>query len=306
MSLRDELDWGKLVSLRLEAKMVADGVYAGDHRSVRRGAGIEFGGHRNYLPGDDLRFLDRHARMRHGVLLVREFETETDRALRLIVDASGSMAYQGEGSRRTKYGFSALLAAALCRVALTRGDRVALDFVAGGAQTRPVPAGGGRDAFERLTGHLESASPSGLADLAAFERALAPTLRHARRGSAVVLFSDLLDLPEGAADLVAGLCTGGRAVCVVRVLDRAELEFPFEGPVALRALEGDAFIETEADSVRAEYLERLAELRASWETRLVRRGGRLIAASSADDPVETVRQVLFALAQAGSNERGHA
>jgi uncharacterized protein (DUF58 family) len=306
VSLRDELDWGRLASLRLEAKMVADGVYAGEHRSVRRGAGVEFGGHRNYLPGDDLRFLDRHARMRHGVLLVREFETETDRALRLVVDASGSMAYRGDGSRRTKYGFAALLAAALCRVALTHGDRVALDFVAGDADTRPVPAGGGRDAFERLTGHLESATPGGLADLGAFERALAPTLRHARRGSAVVLFSDLLDLPEGAADLVAGLCTGGRAVCVVRVLDRAEIEFPFEGPIALRALEGDAFIETEADSVRAEYLARLEALRSTWETSLVRRGGRLIAASSSDDAVETVRQVLFALAHAGAGERGQA
>lgn len=304
MSVRQELDWGKLASLRLEAKMVADGVYSGAHRSVRRGAGVEFGGHRNYSPGDDLRFLDRHARMRHGVLLVREFETETDRALRLIVDASSSMAYRGEGSRRSKYDFAALLAAALGRVALSGGDRVALDFVAGTESTRPVPASGGRDAFERLTGHLESAGPSGTATLVSFERALAPTLRHARRGAAVVLFSDLIDLPHGAEDLVAGLCTGGRAVCVVRVLDRAELEFPFEGAVAFRAVEGDAFVETDASAVRNEYLARLRELRETWESRLLLRGGRLVAASSADDPVESVRQILFALAQAGSNERG--
>lgn len=306
MSLRQALDWGKLASLRLEAKLVADGVYSGAHRSVRRGAGVEFGGHRNYLPGDDLRFLDRHARMRHGVLLVREFETETDRALRLIVDASASMGYRGEGSKRSKYEYAALLAAALGRIALSGGDRVALDFVGGGAATFPVPAGGGRDAFERLTGHLESATPSGLADIAAFERALAPTLRHARRGAAVVLFSDLLDLPDGASDLVAGLCTGGRAVCAVRVMDPAELAFPFEGPVALRALEGDAFVETDADAVRHEYLNRLEQLRESWEARLLRRGGRLVAASSADDAVESVRQILFALAQAGSNEGGYA
>lgn len=285
---------------------MADGVYSGAHRSVRRGAGVEFGGHRNYLPGDDLRFLDRHARMRHGVLLVREFETETDRALRLIVDASGSMQYRSEGTRRSKYDFAALLAAALGRIALSGGDRVALDFVAGGETTRAVPASGGRDAFERLTGHLESATPEGAATLQTFERALAPTLRHARRGAAVVMFSDLLDLPDGAEDLVASLCTGGRAVCVVRVMDAAELEFPFEGPVALRALEGEAFVETDADAVRHEYLLRLQRLRDVWEGRLLLRGGRLVALSSAADPVESVRQILFALGQAGANERGHA
>ena len=306
MSLRQELDWGKLASLRLEAKLVADGVYSGAHRSVRRGAGVEFGGHRNYLPGDDLRFLDRHARMRHGVLLVREFETETDRALRLIVDASGSMSYESDRARRSKYAFSAVLAAALGRIALSGGDRVALEFVAGGDATRPVPASGGRDAFERLTGHLESATPEGSASLQSFERALAPTLRHARRGAAVVLFSDLLDLPEGAEDLVASLCTGGRAVCVVRVMDPAELEFPFQGPVALRALEGEAFIETDADAVRHEYLERLQRLRDTWEGRLTLRGGRLVGVSSSDDAVESVRRILFALGQAGANHRGHA
>jgi uncharacterized protein (DUF58 family) len=298
LKLRDALDWGKLAPLRLEAKMIADGVYAGAHRSVRRGAGVEFGGHRSYVPGDDLRFLDRHARMRHGVLLVREFETETDRALRLIVDASASMGYASEGAPRSKYAFAALLAAALGRVALSRGDRVALDFVAGEG-TLPLPSSGGREAFERLSGHLENSEPAGGADDHAFERALAPTARHARRGAAVVLLSDLLDLPEGAPDLVAGLCAGGRAVVAVRVLDPAELSFPFRGPIALRSLEGDVFVETEADSVRSGYLEALAKLGASWEARLLQRGGRLVRASTADDPVEVVREILAALSGAG-------
>src|SRR5262245_28474290 len=89
-------DWSKLPSLRLRARSVADGVYAGLHRSPRRGAGVEFGGHREYVPGDDLRFVDRHALMRHGRLLIRQFETETDRTLCLVMDASGSMAFSSE------------------------------------------------------------------------------------------------------------------------------------------------------------------------------------------------------------------
>lgn len=70
-SIERRLDWGELAPLRISARHAADGVYAGGHRSQRRGAGVEFGGHRAYTPGDDLRFIDRHALMRHGRLLVR-------------------------------------------------------------------------------------------------------------------------------------------------------------------------------------------------------------------------------------------
>jgi uncharacterized protein (DUF58 family) len=303
--VREGVDWGKLAPLRLRARLVADGVYAGGHRSIRRGAGVEFGGHRSYVPGDDLRFLDRHARMRHGVLLVRQFETETDRALRVIVDASASMAYRSEGAPAEKYAYAAVLAAALGRIAVIGGDRVALDFVAG-ERCLPLPSTGGREAFERLVGHLESANTGGEGRAASFEQALGPAYRHSRRGAAIVLLSDLLDLPDGAPDLLAGLCVGGRAVVAVRVLDPAEIEFPFRGPITLEALEGATLVETEGEGARAAYLEALAALAATWETRLLARGGRLVLASTADDPVLIVRNILAAMARAGEGVRGAA
>src|ERR1700745_1820346 len=96
------LDWGSLAPLRLRARLVAEGVYAGSHRSARRGAGVEFGGHRQYVPGDDLRWLDRRSLLLHDRLLVRQFETETDRALRLVVDATASMGYRGREAPAAK------------------------------------------------------------------------------------------------------------------------------------------------------------------------------------------------------------
>lgn len=40
--LRTKVDWGSLAPLRLRARLVAEGVYAGSHRSARRGSGVEF------------------------------------------------------------------------------------------------------------------------------------------------------------------------------------------------------------------------------------------------------------------------
>jgi uncharacterized protein (DUF58 family) len=292
-SLRGALDWGSLAPLRIRARKVADGVYAGAHRSHARGPGVEFGGHRSYAPGDDLRWLDRHALMRHGRLLVREFETDTDRCLRLLVDASASMGFRSDRAPAAKLAYAALLAAALARIALASGDPVALSWF-GGTRCRPLPGTGGREAFDRVVGALEDARPGG--DLSgneqALDRALIPLAQHARRGALIVLLSDLLDLPEGAADRLAGLATRGRTVIVVRVLDPLEARFPFDGPVRLRSSEGNTVVETDARAARAGYLTALEQLAEAIDDRLLRRGGRLVRATTTDDPVGIVRAVL--------------
>lgn len=294
--LRQALDWGKLAPLRLRAKSVADGVYAGGHRSRRRGAGIEFGGHRAYVPGDDLRFIDRHALLRHGELLVRQFETETDRTLCILIDASASMSYRSEGAPGPKYAYAALIAAALCKIAVGAGDRVALDWF-GGERTVELGTAGGREAFERVVGALETAQPNAdlRADLPALERAVARVERRAVRGSAVVVLSDLIDLPEGAEQALATLGTRGKTLAVARVLDPSELTFPFTGPLHLKAVEGDARVETDGALARPEYLAALAAHTQRWSDRLLTRGGSLVSLSSAQDPVQAVRQVLAAL-----------
>lgn len=298
--LRQRLDWGKLAPLRLRAKSVADGVYAGGHRSRRRGAGIEFGGQRSYVPGDDLRFIDRHALLRHGTLLVRQFETETDRTLCLLVDATRSMSYRGEQAPGAKYAYAALLAAALTKIAVGAGDRVSLDWF-GGERTVELATAGGREAFERIVGALETAQPSAdlRSDLPALERAVARVERRASRGSSVVVLSDLLDLPDGAEHALASLGTRGKGLAVVRVLDPDEVTFPFSGPLHLHAVEGEARVETDAALARPEYLAALAAQARNWSERLLSRGGSLVLCSSADDPVKSVRNVLDAVAGLG-------
>ncbi len=294
-SIRKALDWGSLAPLRLRSRLVAEGLYAGAHKSSRRGAGIEFGGHREYAPGDDLRWLDRRSLLRHDRLLVRQFETETDRALRLVLDATGSMAYRGDKAPGSKLAFAALVGAALARVALANGDPVGLAFI-GGEDCPPVPVASGREAFERLIGALENVHAGGdaRADAQILDRALGVLARAARRGSVLVVLSDLLDLPDIAADRISALTTRGRAVVVVRVLDPDELTLPFEGTVRLRGLEGEVVVETDVEVIRDQYLAALEAIRAQWDRALVSRGGRLVTATTSDDPVRVVRAILEA------------
>ncbi len=293
------IDWGELAPLRLRARAIAEGVYAGVHRSLRRGSGVEFGGHRPYAPGDDLRFIDRRALLRHDRLMVREFETETDRGVWIALDATASMSYRGPRAPGAKLAYAALIAAALGRVALASGDPVGLEWL-GGEGVRSLPASSGREAFERLAGTLEGAAAAGdaSADDAAIERTLAPIARRARRGSVIVLLSDLFDLPPRALASFTSLGTSGRALVAVQVLDPAEADLAFSGNVRLRALEGGAVVEADADAVRAAYRERLAAIAERWSIELRARGGRLLSVTSADRPTEVVRAIVQRIAEA--------
>jgi uncharacterized protein (DUF58 family) len=293
------IDWGSLAPLRLKARAVADGVYAGAHRSFRKGAGVEFGGQRPYVPGDDLRFFDRRALLRHDKLMVREFETETDRALWIVLDATASMSYRGPAAPGAKLAYAGLVAAALARVAVASGDPVGLAWM-GGVGVHGLPPLAGREAFERIVGAIEGAAAAGdaAADPRAMERTLAPIGRRARRGSVVLLLSDLIDLPDRALPGFSALATGGRTLIAARVLDPAEKDLGFSGTVRLRALEGETVVEADADLVRPAYRERLGAIAAGWNGELTARGGRFIDATTGDDATSVVRAILLAVAEA--------
>lgn len=293
--VRRAVDWGSLAPLRIRARIVAEGVYAGAHRSARKGAGVEFGGHRAYTPGDDLRHLDVRSLLRHDHLLVRQFETETDRALRLVVDASASMGYRGSRALGAKLAWAALVAAALARVAIKSGDPLGMSFIGGSKDARAVPVRGGREAFERVVDALEAQSAEGEAgsSLAMLDDAIGSIARSARRGSVVVILSDLLDLPAEAAARIGAICTRGCVVVVVQTLDPDEADFPFKETVRLKSLEGGVTVETD-EAARERYLAALAAEQDAWRQALVRRGAKLLTMTTDRDPVSAVRAIVEA------------
>jgi len=297
------LDWGALGPLRVRAAAVADGVYAGAHRSTRRGAGIEFGGQRPYVAGDDLRFLDRRSLMRHDRLMVREFETDTERAVWLALDASASMGFRGAsgGARGAKLAYAGVMAAALCRIATGGQDPVGLAWLGAphGRYEAPARAGFGQATFERIVDSLERAEARGALadDLDALERQLGVLARRARRGSVVVLFSDFLDLPDEVRRLV-GVLASERVLVGVQVLDPVEAELGFAGRVKLRELEGTHVVTTDVERVRGEYLERLEQQTSRWRAAIEFGGGRLVRSRTDVDPIVTVRAVVQAIGEA--------
>lgn len=305
--LRKELARAEANNLTLRAQELAAGWAAGTHRAERKGSGVEFAGHRGYTPGDDLRHLDRHALLRHGRLLIREFLADTERSVHLLVDATPSMTYRGAGhtSGPSKADLSLLLAAALGFIGQNHGDRIGLTTVTQG-QVFSLKPRSGREAFERVLHQLEtldhelknlppkdSARPSPSVDWNQVFSTLGVSLP---RGTLILAFSDFLDTTEKEQRSLAALSTRRRALRAVQVLTQDEVDFPFEGSVRLRDKESGLEIETEAGSVRQQYQAALNQLTASLRKEITGQGGqflRLLTGDSVEMSLRTLARGVF-------------
>ncbi|MCC6493631.1 MAG: DUF58 domain-containing protein [Pirellulales bacterium] len=240
----------RLEGLELRARTVMSGLFSGRHRSHHRGQSVEFAEHREYAAGDDLRYVDWKVFGKSDRLYLKQFEAETNLYCYLAVDASESMAYRSAGSAMTKLQYAACLAATLAHVVTRQGDSVGLATFDGGLGDF-LPGSSNPAQLAGLMRVLEQTAPRRKSDLGA---AMAQLAERLRRPSVVVLASDLLSSVDALAGSLKRLRHARHEVIVLQVLDRAELEFPFERTTLFRGLESLPDVLAEPHGVRQAYL----------------------------------------------------
>src|SRR5882724_4605923 len=80
----------RLDQLDVMSRKVLAGKLKGERRSKRRGQSVEFADYRNYVIGDDLRFIDWNVYARLDKLFLKLFLEDEDLALYVLVDVSKS------------------------------------------------------------------------------------------------------------------------------------------------------------------------------------------------------------------------
>ncbi|MFN0206097.1 MAG: DUF58 domain-containing protein [Planctomycetota bacterium] len=249
--------------LELIARLVVEGTVAGLHRSPFRGVSVEFAQHRQYVPGDDLRFLDWKVFARSDRYTIKQFEEETNLISHIFLDASGSMNYSSStdddgGKPITKFRYASWAAASLAHLAL--GQRDVVGFVLFDERVRMVvPPGGGVNHYDAIIHQIEQAKPSASTSPG---RALLESANSIHRRGLVVLISDLLCDAEDTIKALSHLRARGHEVIVLRVLDPAEVHFEFDRMTRFDDLEGPSQLLIDPRSIRDSYL---AEFRAHDE-----------------------------------------
>jgi len=242
-----------LRDLELAARTVVDGFMLGAHVSHRSGAGLEFSQFRSYQPGDDLRRVDWKLYARSDRFFIRESESETSLTLRIVLDATASMAHQEAAG--TTFDYARFLVASLALLAERQGDAVGLCALNDGSIEVIRPARHHQH-FHRLLHQLEQLAPEGAwPEWRRVETALSSD---STRG-VVVIISDFHQRGDEIRSAAQRLAAARHDVLVLHLTNRSELEFPWQGAVTFEEAETGRRMELDASQARSGYLQRLEE-----------------------------------------------
>jgi len=220
----------RLEQFQLLAARRAKSSAKGERRSRARGQSVEFADYRNYVHGDDFRYLDWNLYGRLERLFLKLYEEERELPVRIFLDASESMTF---GEPR-KFDFARQVAAAIGYVALSGFDRVSvIPFPdhANDANTDPgarIAELAARGALRSVRGkrsaiqffqNLSALSAGGPANL---NEALRRGALEARQAGVAVVLSDFLD-PAGYESGLNALVGRGFQVDLVQILAPDEL-----------------------------------------------------------------------------------
>ncbi len=242
----------RIKSLELRAKVVVEGFLSGLHKSPIHGFSVEFTEYRAYTPGDDLRFLDWRLYARSDRYYLKRFEDETNLRCYLLVDLSRSMGFSSLAYSKADYAKTA--AATIAYFLMLQRDAVGVVTFDQTIQEY-LPARFRPGHTHRLMICLERALGGRGTDLAAPLEQVAKT---ARKRGLVILLSDLLAPVEAIETRLGYLRSQGHDVVVLRVLDPAEVEFPFGEESLFFDLESGLELYVDPQAMRESYRERFS------------------------------------------------
>jgi uncharacterized protein (DUF58 family) len=274
----------RLRGLELRARSIAAGSVSGMHRSAYHGFSVEFAEHRQYVPGDDIRYMDWRIFGRADRLYVKQYEEETNLCCNLLVDASRSMAYRGAGAEAgDKFDYAASLAATLAFLLIGQQDAAGLMTFDSEIRDKLPPATG-KSQLSNIVGVLEETRPERTTDVKVLFHRLAQELR---RRSMVILISDLLTDTEAVVSGLDHLCHSGHELIVFHVMDDDEWNFPFVEHSMFEGLEEESALLADAQSLRNSYLNAVQRFVTSVEATCLKHHADYVPVNTRD-PLDAV------------------
>tara|TARA_B100000700_G_scaffold324441_1_gene430593 strand:- start:284 stop:1183 length:900 start_codon:yes stop_codon:yes gene_type:complete len=244
-----------IANLQLMAKQTVEGAITGQHRSPHKGFSVEFAQHREYVQGDEIRRVDWKVFAKTDRYYVREYEEETNLRAMLLLDASGSMGYKGENGI-TKLQHAIKLSACLAHIIMKQSDSIGLMTFDTKIRSHIPPRSSTRH-LRILYEEMLKTRPGGETDVSKVFHDIVPRID--KRGMVFILSDCFTDVKSLLAS-VAHFRHASHEVVIFHVMDRDEVEFPFDAWTRFENLERTAeFQMVDPASFRAAYLDNFAK-----------------------------------------------
>lgn len=256
----------RIEKLNLVSRKIFRGRMKGERRSKQRGQSSEFADYRNYVEGDDLRFIDWNIYGRLDRLFLKLFLEEEDLHVHVLVDSSLSMGF-GEPN---KMDYARRVAAAVAYIGLANQDRVQVHAFSGGL-TSKTGALRGKNSCNKLFGFLENLRPDGATGLAETCKAFSQASSIGK--GVAVLVSDFLD-PAGYEEALKRLLGAGMDTYVIHILAPEEINPELTGDLRLVDVEDGAVQEiTVSQPLLQQYHQTVKNFCAGIKDFCAKRGG---------------------------------
>ncbi len=238
-----------VADLQLLARRVVEGFLAGLHRSPHFGSSIEFAQYRQYVQGDDPRFVDWGLYARTDRLHTKQFHEETNLRCSVLLDASASMSYAS--GKVSKLHYARMLAACLAMLLVRQNDSVGLSTFQEAVRVFLPPKNSPRH-LQRIFVELANVETGGQTNLVNAIQHACETLP---TRSMVILISDLIDSGHDISTYIRLLRARRLDVLVMQISDPAERDFSIDKSSLLLDPENQREQFVVPDEMRDQYLE---------------------------------------------------
>jgi uncharacterized protein (DUF58 family) len=243
----------QLGSIEVKARLIVEGFMSGMHKSPYHGFSVEFAEHRQYHPGDDLRYLDWKILGKTNRFYIKQFEEETNLRCTVIIDTSASMGYASKGNV-TKFDYAACLGAAFVYLMMKQHDAAGL-VLYNDSIVSYLPAKKKTSYLGEMLRVLGSAVPSNITGTA---KALHELVEQLPRRGMVIIISDFFDEMSSIIQAMKHFRHDGHEVLAIQVLDPREKDFSFGLDANFRDIETGEELITQPYHIKKAYADGFA------------------------------------------------
>ena len=219
----------------------------GIQRSKQKGLGSEFYGMRKYVFGDQFRLINWKASARYQRLIVKEYESERDVTVMILVDSSDTMA--GGAIENTKFEYAIRACMLLTKVALTRRDNVGVFTFSDKKNLNFLKPNSGEEHFYKVLDFVARVKPQGKCKMI---EAMDQFTRRFQKRSLIFIITDLEANPKDITQAIKKLVPFNHSIIVIN---------PFSPWFEIHEIDLSSIDKALAEAISEEMMEHILSIR---------------------------------------------
>lgn len=225
----------KIRRIEIISRKTSSEIFAGEYHSAFKGRGMEFSEVREYIPGDEIRFIDWNVSSRMGKLYIKQFVEERELTVILAVDLSASLSFFSR--TKSKKEIAAEISAIIAFTANLNNDKVGLLIFTDRIELF-IPPKKGKTHILRIIRDILNFEPEGKGT--SIDDGLIYLNKVIKKKAIVFLISDFIDQ---AFSKSLKISSRKHDLIAINISDKREISLPDKGVFILKDFEtGEEFL----------------------------------------------------------------